>query len=527
LILACNGEIYNYPSLRRTLETAGHVFSSHSDSEVLLHAFEEWGEAMLNRLQGMFAFILWNERTGRVFAARDHMGIKPLAYRVSDGKLTIASDTRAIRRLYPQLPVDRLALCYMLSLGYIPAPLSIWEGVQKLEPGCWLSFRDGRVETGRYWEPPRSLDKHYSGHDFGSLFDTVASEHLMADVPVGLFLSGGLDSSAVAVACVRKDTRPNAFTISFPDSPNDEAPIARQVATTLGLQHEVRSLFSVDVLALLNETVRAFDEPQGYSALLTMQRVCKVAAESFKVVLSGDGGDEVFAGYRWYDAARHRPSPEHFRLRRWWNKLGGREKPAGSWMEFSRISPLHAHAARLFPRFLPHEANRLVRPRQEFDAKAMLAPLHKHYDPSLPIVRALQRVDLMTFCSNSILSKVDRASMDASLEVRVPFLDRRLIEYGLSLPEAECPEPKAPVRAYLVAQGIPNAVLEHPKQGFSLRDMQSMDWNSVIAELQDGYLVASDILAPEAAAIAAKSPRPGGRLWTLLALEYWARTWIG
>lgn len=519
LALVCNGEIYNYPVLRRELERLGHRFASDSDSEVILHAYEEWGTGCLDRFLGMFAFMLHDARSDEIFAARDHAGIKPLCYAVLPDGLLLASDARAILPLLADRRLNRRAACHLLTLGYVPAPLSIWEGVSKLEPGHWLLARDGRIDVRRWWTPPADLDPSLAPEDFPALFEEAVADHLLSDVPVALFLSGGMDSTAVALAAGARGTKPIAFTVSFPDSPSDEKPIAASVAASMGLDHRVRDLSVNDVDALLGTTMAAFDEPQGYSALLSMMLVSRAAAADFKVVLSGDGGDESFAGYTWYGKAGAGVRPRGL-LGRLLDRL--RPPRPATWSEFARLSPLAAHARQLFPRFLPHEAGELL--GVEFGMADMLAPLERHFEPDLPLVRALQRVDLMTFCTDSILAKVDRASMAHSLEVRVPFLDRRVIEFGLRLPVAESHQPKHAVRRYLETRGAPREVMDHPKQGFSLRCLNALDWGRIASALRSGTLVSSGVI-PESRITACDLGAPG-RVWTLLQFEIWARKWI-
>lgn len=516
LRMVCNGEIYNAPRLRTELERAGHVFTSQSDNEVILHGYEEWGKGCLGRLQGMFAFAIHALHTDTVFAARDHVGIKPLCYAHTQDGLLLASDTRAIVDLLPQPNINRQAVCYMLTLGYIPAPLTIWEDISKLEPGHCLTFKNKKINIERYWSPPDVLDPNLDPEDFPNLFEEVIRDHLLADVPVGLFLSGGLDSSAIAHAMHQASASPRAYTVQTGDGDNDETPVAAAVAAALNLEHTIGKVDDIDLWTLMPETAKAFDEPQGYSALHSMMLVSKHATRHGKVVLAGDGGDEVFCGYNWYATPFTQPGLL--------TRLFKRTKPATTWPQFALQSPLAAHARQLFPRFFPQEAAALL--KTDFNIKAMLAPLKKHYIPSMGPVRALQRVDLMTFCTDSILAKVDRASMYHSLEVRVPFLDKRIIEFGLALPQTVNPlnESKPVIRKYLEQQKTARPVLEHPKQGFSLRCLRTFDWDRAKREINSGTLRTSKIIASNWEKTTPMTNN--GRIWTLLQLEMWAREWM-
>lgn len=530
--LACNGEIYNYPALRAELEGRGHRFRSHSDNEAVLHAYAEWGDACVDHLEGMFAFVLWDGRRGRLLAARDRVGIKPLYYAPAAGGVLLASEASALARLMERRPEpDPEALAYVMTLGYVPSPGSVWRGVRKLEAGHALTWSPAEgVGTRCYWEPPREMG---SGADaeqaWDDRFEGVLREHLMADVPVGLFLSGGLDSSAVALGLRNLGQKVDTLTVGFPDAPSDEVAIAADTARHLGLGHIEIPIRVGDVDRLAGEVAAAFDEPQGYSALLPMYLISREAVRTHKVVLAGDGGDEVLGGYRWYFDLEQRPSAAARWTRAALRPLVRRGASPATRVRaldaFARCSDLHRHAARLFPRFLPEEAEALLAPMDlRFDDRRMLAPLARHFEPRLPLVRALQRVDLMTFCTDSILAKVDRASMAHSLEVRVPFLDRRIVEWGLSRPEVprDAADSKPALRRYLGGR-VPPAVLEHPKQGFSMRVLKDYDWDRAIGRIREGIWVREGYWSRDWERLVAPGvPYRTARIWTLLTLTRWA-----
>ncbi len=531
--LVCNGEIYNYPTLRTHLEGKGHTFYSNSDSEVILHAYEAWGADCINRLAGMFAFILWDDKRQRLLAARDRVGIKPLYYTNTGQGLLLASEAGALLSLLPTRPEpEPTALAYVMSLGYVPAPWSIWQGIYKLEPGHLLSWQPHRGQQDRrYWQPPQYIDQTPANvEEWSTRFETVLNEHLLSDVPIGLFLSGGLDSSAVAAGLHQIERPVEAITISFPGSRYDEAPIAAAVSRRLGLSHQVVPLLATNVEELITQVSATYDEPQSYSALLSMYLVSRVAAHRFKVVLAGDGGDEIFGGYTWY-----KNLDNSFR----WPSLSPRGvaralrsffyKPLPGEREFTQKSPLHRHAWRLHPRFLPAEAEAILAPTGlRFGQSDMLAPLEKHFVPTLPLKRALQRVDLMTFCSDSILAKVDRASMSHSLEVRVPLLDHRLIEWALIRPPTprEESESKPVLRDYLRPQ-VPAPVLNHPKQGFSLRVLDDYNWDAALEVIRHGFWVRSGYWSADWERLLAQNVTyRSSRIWNLLTLTHWAKAWL-
>ncbi len=535
--LVCNGEIYNYPILRDRLEGLGHIFRSRSDNEAILHAYEAWGDRFLEELEGMFAFALWDERNKKLLLARDRLGIKPLYYASMNGGISLASELRALLPLLPRIPdPDPIALAYVMTLGYIPSPSSVWRGVSKLEPAHALTWMPGKgVFKWRYWEPPRQIDPRRESDtgEWKETFETVLGEHLLSDVPIGLLLSGGLDSTSLAVGLKELGHQTKAITVSFPGTKFDEAPVAEEVTNHLGIQWRRVSLRVQDVEELLEQTAVIFDEPQGYSALLSMNMVCREASREFKVVLAGDGGDEVFGGYTWYRnldwpgdsrASRIRPLIAPLIQR----GISGRLTRMAMRI-FEGQSPLHRHAMRLFPRFLPEEAMGLLEPLKcSFGDEEMLEPLKRHFEPKLPLLRAFQRIDLMTFCSDSILAKVDRASMATSLEVRVPFLDRRIIEWGLSRPVSSyhIDESKPALRDYL-RNRVPQSVFGHPKQGFSLRVLDDFDWTSAIERIrkgtwvQEGYWGSSweRLISPD-------MPYRNARIWVLLILTLWGDNWM-
>ena len=352
-------------------------------------------------------------------------------------------------------------------------------------------------------------------------------------MPIALFLSGGIDSTSLAVGLQGIEKPVQAITASYAGSPQDEAPIASAVANHLSLPHTSTPLRTKDVNKLIQNVALAFDEPQGYSALLSMYLISKVAARDFKVVLAGDGGDELFGGYRWYnDIDGGFPKRSQW-MRRLLKPLVQKSSSSSVFQKaayhFAQMSPLHRHAWRLYPRFLPEEAESLLAPMGvRFRDDEMLAPLTKYFESALPLKRALQRVDLMTFCSDSILAKVDRASMAHSLEVRVPFLDHRIIEWALPRPVnvREKVEGKVTLRDYVIPH-VPSEVLSHPKQGFSLPILDEFNWKEALNSIRQSIWVKNGywssnwecLLDPDI-------PNSNARIWNLLMLTQWGEAWL-
>jgi asparagine synthase (glutamine-hydrolysing) len=520
IVVTFNGEIYNYKALRTLLEAQGHRFRSKCDTEVLLHAYVAWGEDLVDRIEGMFAFALFDGAARKVILARDGVGQKPLYFRHSKDGLIFASTTDALRHLDASITrLSPTSLCYVLTLGYVPAPHSIWSGVEQVRPGnrvVWQEASALRVE--RYWAPPDRISGQATNvDDFRDLFRLVCSEHTLADVPVGLFLSGGVDSSSVACAVSEARLPVKCFTLGFSDSKDSETKIAQETVQCLGLSGTSREIGLPTVDELRHAVARTVPEPQGYSALLTMYAIAQQAAAEMKVMLSGDGGDEVFGGYRWY-------AP-----RRGWlaQRLAGyvRRLKSGSSMEtFAGRSILHAHALSVFRRFLPAEAIDIFAPlAPNFTEEVMLTPLAEHYVVGLPRQNALQRVDLMSFCSGSILAKVDRMAMAHSLEVRAPFLDRRVITWALSR-EAAPPirdHQKPILRAYLSGR-VPDSVLTHKKQGFSIRGLERYDWGRLVKEIADSRMVKGGLMRADFGKYLDISSSHGrDRAWVLAAVTSW------
>lgn len=536
--LVCNGEIYNYPALRQRLESLGHRFASNCDNEVIIHAYEEWGDELVDRLEGMFAFVIWDEGRRRLFAGRDRIGIKPLYYAETQNGLAVASEAGALLHLMdPRPEVDPKAIAYVLTLGYIPAPWSIWRGVRKLEAGHVLLWEnDNGLALRKYWEPPRALK--YGDMDtseWPTLLETVLGDHLMADVPISLFLSGGMDSSTIAAGLASIGKPTEAITLGFPETPHSEAGIAVETAAHLNMPSRLEELTVKDVDGLFRRVMAAVDEPQGYGALLTMYLVSEAAARDYKVVFSGDGGDEVFGGYRWYQDLDGNGSWRARLTRRALRPIVRRNASPRTrekaMQAFASCSPLHRHAWRLFPRFLPEEAEALLAPMGvRFGDDEMLAPLRRHFEPTLPLKRALQRVDLMTFNIDSILAKVDRMSMAHSLEVRVPMLDRRIIEWGLSLPPepegATFEESKPVLREYLSGR-VPDTVLQHPKQGFSLPVMADYNWERAIEIIRQGPWARLGLWSKDwERFVEPGTPFRDGRIQALMMLTRWGEAWL-
>lgn len=538
--LVCNGEIYNCPNLRTRLEGLGHFFYSGSDNEVILHAYEEWGEDCLKHLEGMFAFTLWDNNIESLFAARDRVGIKPLCYSEIPGGIALASDFAALLPLLPRKPdLNPEAISYAMTLRYIPSPISIWKGTHKLEPGYRLSWNEkAGLRITKYWSPPKEIDYsgNYSPEKWEELFHTVLKDHLLSDVPIGLFLSGGLDSSSIAAGVCDIGYRPKALTVSFPEYASNEAPVAEATVKQLCLNHEIINIKVNDIDKLLNKIFHVYDEPHGNLGLIPMYLICQAASKHFKTILAGDGGDECFGGYAWHRKRLNRVpgfiSPLNRLLKKHigWTK-SSRLNQRLSKLYYSKFSLIQDYSWETAIKFLPEEMEQLMAPSGLcFDDNKRAEPLEKYFVKSLPLMRALQRVDLMTFCSELVLPKVDRASMGHSLEVRVPFLDRRIIEWALRSPikpmESNLSNSKPVLRRYLKSRKMYDT-LNNPKQGFSLKIAGNYPQDVAIEHIKQSWLVKSGFWHKKwEKIITSNTPDKFNRIWSSLMLAKWSDRWM-
>jgi asparagine synthase (glutamine-hydrolysing) len=435
-----NGEIYNYEELRRELERAGHRFRTHGDTEVLVHAYEEWGDSFPERLRGMFAVALWDAPRRRLLLARDRFGIKPLYVREHAGGLDFASELRAL----PRGEIDLDALEAFLAFNSIPAPLTIFRGIRKLRPGHVLVWEDGAVREERFARPgplPERTDEQAELVEElrGRLRDSVRA-HLVADVPVAVLLSGGVDSGLLAALAAQETSGTlRTFSIGFDEAAFDELADARRVAQRYGTAHE-ELVLRPDAALLLPALAEAFDEPFADSSALPTYLVSELASRHVKVALSGEGGDELFGGYYTYAAdllaarlgglARlARPLVE--RLPSSSGKASFDYK-AKRFVRAAHLPPLEAHHG-WKEIFSPAVRSELTGRSHPFDPVDLLRARYAETEGA-PLLARLQDVDLGLYLVDDLLVKTDRASMAWSLEARVPFLDTAVTNLALALP---------------------------------------------------------------------------------------------
>ena len=479
-----NGEIYNYRELRAELEALGHQFYTSSDTESIVHAYEQWGEDAFRRLRGMFGVALWDEPNRTLLLARDRAGQKPVHYTERGGRLYFASEIKSLLAAGAVDPSLNLgALDHYLAFLYTPRDASIFEGVRKLPPGHFLRWRDGRAEVKQYWQV--AAEETFNGSEadaieaLGAVLEDAVRSHMVSDVPLGAFLSGGVDSSAVVGMMTRASSgRPiKTFSIGFDDPEFDELEHARTVARHFGTDHH-EFIVRPDGLSILEDLIGHFDEPFADSSAIPTWYVSEIARRHVTVVLSGDGGDELFGGYD-----RYLP---HHRVARF-DRVpvpGLRAAAAAAW-------PLLPHGAKgknflrhvakdpagryldSIAMFQPDERAALygpgVRASLVADSEAALA---RHFDrfSALPHDSRMMRFDFETYLPEDVLTKVDRMSMAHSIETRVPLLDNMVIDFAASLPAG-----------FKISQGrrkhilketlrpmLPAGILDRKKQGFGI-----------------------------------------------------------
>jgi asparagine synthase (glutamine-hydrolysing) len=475
-----NGEIYNHHQLRGRLEPQGHRFRTRSDTETIVHGYEEFGDRVVDQLRGMFGLALWDQNRSRLLIARDRLGIKPLYYwSMPDGGLAFCSELRCLLALPEFTPsVSHEAVARYLGFGYVPEPLAILDGVHKVPPGHLLTWEPGRPPVvTRYWSPVRPeasvVDEEEAVTELRRLLQEAVACHLESEVPLGAFLSGGLDSATVVALMSRAlSRRVQTFTIGFDEGGYNEAPAAAEVARALGTEH-TELVVRPDADALVEGLVAAFDEPFADSSAIPTYLVAQLARTKVTVALSGDGGDELFGGYtRYLQTLRRRPLPS---MARPWLRGLGRLAPHAApgrnyLLDLSR--PWEGrYAATVAMPLAPAEGG-VARP----DLVRFAGPFEAWLAPRFEAARSrdfatrMTLVDLETYLPGDILTKVDRTTMAVSLEARVPLLDHPLVEFAVSLPaRLKFREGQGKhIFRRAIAPLVPAAVLTRPKQGFAI-----------------------------------------------------------
>lgn len=541
-VITFNGEIYNHAALREELRQAGFQFRGSSDTEVLLNAFRHWGRECLRHLTGMFAFAIYDTLERRLFAARDRAGEKPFFYRHDGARLLFASELKALLA-HPEMPrrINIDSLNHYLGYGYVPHDLCILDGYAKLPAGHWLDFvlDSGTLTVKPYWRlplPAPCMDD--AGPDelldaLERLLDQSVARQLMADVPVGILLSGGLDSSLVAATAVRVSSAPvKTFTISFPGhAAHDESPYARQVAGALGTAHTELAA-EADTIDLLPQLAAQFDEPIADNSMLPTFLVSRLVRSHCTVALGGDGGDELFGGYSYYPRLIHLS-----RLRRLGLHRLGLEPLAASLLPLNmpgrnlalamlNRSPIEATLTRMLD---PGMRRRLLGRAQPLDMDEPEALRAALIGPRAGIINRATAADFQAFMRDYVLVKVDRASMLNSLEVRAPLLDHEIVEFAFGrVPEhqkAAGNDRKILLRG-LAKRLLPPEFDARRKQGFSipLGAWLQGPWRPLVDDLLRGGSPLFDAREMQRAlGVYRANDRDANRIFQLAFLEAWRR----
>ena len=571
MVIVYNGEIYNSDDLQRELKTSGRVrFQGHSDTEVIVEACAQWGiKKVIQRLIGMFAIAIWDRKTATLSLVRDRLGIKPLYWGQVGGGIVFGSELKSIRA-YPGFDpaLDRSALAAYMRLGHVPAPHSIYVGVSKLEPGTMLTVACGnepRIE--RFWDleavatqgqrHPRDLSDEDAVNEGEALIRDAVRRRMISDVPLGAFLSGGVDSSTVVALKQAESDRPvRTYSIGFDDPAYDEAPAAAAVARHLGTDHTELYVDAERARAVIPGLADVYDEPFADSSQIPTSLVSAMTRGHVTVALSGDGGDEVFAGYNRYilgDAARRRMNGLPLFMRNGLARMI-RGVPFSTWNRLTNLLPqsflpshpgqkLHKLADILTAQEDMEIYRRLVScwPDPALIVPGATPPPHPAWDNTaahnMPtFIERMQLIDSLSVLPDDMLTKVDRASMAVGLEVRVPLLDHRLIEFAWSLPRrmrVRGREGKWLLRRIL-ERHVPRTVTSRTKKGFSLPigtwlQGPLRDWAEDLLDptslAQDGLLNPAPVRAAWQAHLKGDK-NMSNQIWSILMFQAWRRQWL-
>lgn len=560
-----NGEIYGFGALRDELEQSGHRFATRSDTEVIVHAYEEWGDACFGHLNGMFAIALWDAEHSRLILARDRLGKKPLYWTMKDGVLFFASEAKAlIAGGAVAREIDLVSLGLYFRTDAVPTPRSIFKGVNKMEPAtaqAWRVTPDGKVvDDGgwQFWSCPRedltgvTPDEAVSG--LRARLDMAVQERLISDVPLGLFLSGGLDSAVVAEAASRLSPRPlKAFTIGFDEASHDERPAARRVAQAFGLEHLEETLKVEDALAMLGEAVDILDEPLADSSILPQLLLSRFTRSHVTVALSGDGGDELLLGYQHVAAhamiERLNFLPAFIRTAAapvlaavpagtGYFSLGFKtQRLARGLMEtdpWSRdVAWRGAFVPAVLEQMLAPDIRSAVRIRT---ADEELSRRAQEAGEGAGFWKAWSWAYLRTFLMDEVMVKVDRATMGFGLEGRAPLLDPRVVSYLLTLPDGLKLGAWKNKRLFkeVLREKLPREILDRPKHGFAVPIAKWL--RGPLAErlhgvTESGYLKSQGLFSPSGVARLVAEHQSGKtdrrkELWALFMFQLWYERWF-
>ncbi len=534
-----DGFVSDHETLRARLAGQGMRFTSDDPGETILRAYQAWGESAPEHIEGPCAYVIWDAEAQRLLAVGDRIGTRRLHFAQQGEGLIVASHLRTLLSLRDHAAEpDPQSLAYVLAFGYVPGAASMFRGVGKLQPAeCLIWNRTDGVRRRRYWEPPRTLDDSEDRASWRDIFEQALERSCPPGEPVGLMLSGGLDSSSIALGLSRLGRPVKALTLNTPGFP-DESGLAVALAEHLKIPCTRGETVAPEaVVAQVDEVVPALDEPPCNHAILTSYAMCRTAAAHFGVLLTGDGAEETMGGREWYGGAVEKPARGEAdrstpsllrRLRRSVSrKLRSRAAPPVASGNAAGENWHVAHVRSL--RFSPEEITALLAPAQvSFTEADVLAPLVASDEPSLPERRRMQRLDIMNYCPNVVLPKLQQPASALGLDVRVPFLDHRLVEWAISKPveKREFTERKPVLRDYLRGH-VPDAIVNLPKHGLNPQWSRLLSEEETLGQLRDGYWIRSGYWTRDIANFV----RPGeahwrGKLFTLYLLERWAAHWL-
>ena len=527
--LVFNGEIYNFQQVRRQLVAAGHRFRSHTDTEVIIHAYEEWGTDSVSRLRGMFAFALWDQNRRRLWLVRDRLGIKPLFYWSEGGDLTFASELKGVRAdKRVRLSVDETAIYDFFTYSYVPTPKTIYRDVRKLPPAHYAVFEDGRLTLTQYWDPPfgrtEQISEEDAVHRLQAKLEEAIGLHMIADVPVGVMLSGGIDSSSISAFAAGVASPLHTFSIGFDVPQHDETRFARMVVDRYQTDHHELTVTRDMAMSLQDSVVAMYDEPFADSSAIPTFCVSKLARGTVKVALSGEGGDELFAGYRWYDFAMRIARGDvipGFARRAMYSVSRHvlREGVKGAWtLRMAALQPIERYA-KLMGALLKAEKRTSLSPAfmRHFEGYDDYWHFRRFWRDDLDPLSRLQYLDMKTYLNDDVLTKIDRASMAVSLEARVPLLDHELIEAVLAFPVdvRNRNREKKYVLKKAMATRLPSGLLTREKRGFSMPLYEWLKEATIqdVGPLYDGMFVTNNLRGAQ--------PLKGSALWPVLVMNRW------
>lgn len=542
-----NGQIYNFPELRDLVLSKGHSLSSNSDGEIIPHLFEIFGPSFITKLDGMFAIAIWVNEHSELYLFRDRAGEKPLIYSILDGNLVFASEMKALINL--DLPItqniDRNAVADFLTFGYVPSPKTIFEGVFKLPPAHMLIFKDQQVRIQRYWQATKEpkIMKIESQLDlFDSLLNESVQARLQSERPLGSFLSGGLDSSLIAyIASMHLKEPLRTFSIGFENTKFDETIYAQEASRVIGSQHKTFRLSNSDSLHLFEENTKVYDEPFGDSSGLATIALSKLASNDIVVALSGDGGDEIFGGYRRYQYVKR-----YSKLQPLFKALSTQSLVDSKFIPIfpDRLKKLFSPINKEIPEFMYFQIIsqldniNLEKLIKKSYSENLASPINFYTNfmkerSSLHSLEKAVEFDFAHYLPDDLLYKMDMASMSASLEVRSPFLDHKIIEFGraLLLRESLQNDGKSLLKVY-AERFFPQKFVYRKKMGFGIPKIQWLKTslkkecdeifqskNSQVFTILDHNLtkaIYDDFVLRS---------RHGNFIWNLLILEKWLQRW--